>query len=322
MTEESALGKILGTQELGYRKGVPRGGGPYIFISKKFIQLFPLLSNRIKNDRYFIDIVYNDKTTKATVAYVFHNDKHIDNPESGRDEYRLYLNQSIHPGEMVFKPNDWVIFRNVPNDDGEHIIHLQHYPHNSPEIEKLEKVVKPISNDSRNRNFLCPVDVLPSIPSFSTLEVESEIDDSLAKHTAISASSRVGREMTQSQFRGFVMKAYEDKCAVSGDAISFRRLNSCEAAHIFAHSHGGPMLPDNGIPLSRDLHWAFDRGMFTIEDDLIIKVHSELMDSSLNQFEGEKLREPNPIWSSFSPKAEWLQWHRDNVFGRFLGSTA
>ena len=76
MTEEYALGKILGTQELGYRKGVPRGGGPYIFISKKFIQLFPLLSNRIKNDRYFIDIVYNDKTTKAVIDKYYYYKKY------------------------------------------------------------------------------------------------------------------------------------------------------------------------------------------------------------------------------------------------------
>ena len=53
-----ACGKILGTQELGYRKGVAGGGGPYILISKKFIHMFPSLSKNLRNDRCFIDVVY------------------------------------------------------------------------------------------------------------------------------------------------------------------------------------------------------------------------------------------------------------------------
>tara|TARA_B100000579_G_scaffold116188_2_gene93170 strand:- start:239 stop:1243 length:1005 start_codon:yes stop_codon:yes gene_type:complete len=317
---EVACGKILGTQELGYRRGVPRGGGPYILISKKFIEMFPPLSQTIRNDRFYIDVVYNNSVTKATCAYVYHNDKHIDNPTSGRDEYRLYLNQSIHPGEQVFKPDDWVFFRQIPNNQGECVVHIQHYSSNSTDIEGIRPLVRPISKDARNRNFYCDSNVLPKIPIFSTLEMLPTIDDSLANHTK-SASSRANREMSQAQFRAFVMKSYEGKCAITGQAITFGRLNNCEAAHIRPHAHDGPMLPDNGVPLSRDLHWAFDRGMFTIEDDGCIKVHPEVMDTSLNQINGQHLRKPSPTWSSFAPKGDYLRWHRENFFGKFIRST-
>lgn len=318
---EIAYGKILGTQELGYRRGVPRGGGPYILISKKFTNIFPPLSQNIRNDRYFVDVLYNDNLSKATCAYVYHNDKHIDNPISGRDEYRLYLNQSIHPGEQVFKPDDWVFFRLCETSEG-NFIHIQHYPSSSGGLGEFAENTTPISRDQRNRNFTCASELLPPLPDYSNLEELPIIDDSLAKHANSSSSSRSGREMSPSQFRAFIMAAYDSKCVISGESIRFGKLNNCEAAHIMAHAHDGPMLPDNGIPLSRDLHWAFDNGMFTINDDLTVNVHPEVMDTSLQEINEVRLRDPNDIWSSFAPKKEYLQWHQNNFFGKFIGSVA
>ena len=199
-------------------------------------------------------------------------------------------------------------------------MHLQHYSSNHPDLQRIMHQLEPTSKDARDRNFFCNADILPKIPDISTLRELPKIDESLAKHTK-SRSDRGGREMSQSQFRAFVMKSYDGECAITGKSISYADLNNCEAAHIRAHAHDGPMLPDNGIPLSRDLHWAFDQGMFTIEDDYVIKVHPEVIDTSLNQINGRVLREPNPVWSSFAPKKEYLRWHRDNFFGKFLRST-
>ncbi len=315
-----ACGKILGTQELGYRNGIPRGGGPYILISKKFIRMFPPLSKNIRNDRCFIDVVYNKELHKATCAYVYHNDKHIDNPRGGRDEYRLYLNKSIHPGESVFKPEDLVFFRKIENDSNEPLIHITHISEYDPS--HLAEIAQPLSKNSRNKNFMVDSSALPPLPSFHKLSKVSKIDDSLNTHTG-SSQGRKGTEMSQSQFRSFLLNMYENKCAISGEKIAYESLNACEAAHIQPDAHEGPMVPDNGILLSRDLHWAFDNGMFTIEDDGTIVVHDEMKkNQEIAQYDGQQIREPIDIWKSLAPRNDYLRWHRENFFGKFLRSTA
>ena len=40
-----------------------------------------------------------------------------------------------------------------------------------------------------------------------------------------------------------------------------------QAAHLWPDSWLGPLRPSNGILLSLDLHWAFDIGQFTIDND-------------------------------------------------------
>ncbi len=311
-----ACGKILGTQELGYRKGVARGGGPYILISKKFIHMFPSLSKNLRNDRCFIDVVYNDGVDKATCAYVYHNDKHIDNPETGRDEYRLYLNKSIHPGENVFKPDDLVFFRKIKNDSNEPLIHITHFQ--NYERSWLAEIAQPISKDSRNKNFMAEPSHLPKLPSFKDLSMVSKIDPTLGTHTS-SGSGRKGTEMSQSQFRSFLLSMYENKCAISSETIAYESLNACEAAHIQPDAHKGPMMPDNGILLSRDLHWAFDNGMFTIKDDGTVVVHDEMKhNNELSQYHGQQIREPINVFKSLAPRSDYLSWHRQNFFGKFL----
>jgi hypothetical protein len=315
-----ACGKILGTQELGYRKGVPRGGGPYILISKKFIHMFPSLSKNLRNDRCFIDVVYNDEVDKATCAYIYHNDKHIDNPQSGRDEYRLYLNKSIHPEESVFKPGDLVFFRKIENDSNEPLIHITHFPEYNPS--ELAKIAQPMSKDSRNKNFMVESSYLPRLPSFKDLNTVSRIDPTLSTHTS-SGGGRKGTEMSQSQFRSFLLNMYENKCAISSETIAYESLNACEAAHIQPDAHKGPMMPDNGILLSRDLHWAFDNGMFTIEDDGTIVVHDEMKhNDELAQYDGQQIREPIDVFKSLAPRSDYLRWHRNHFFGKFLRAQA
>ena len=315
-----AYGKILGTQELGYRRGVAGGGGPYILISKKFIHMFPSLSKNIRNDRCFIDVVYNGEMDKATCAYVYHNDKHIDNPQSGRDEYRLYLNKSIHPGESVFKPDESVVFRKIENDSNEPLIHITHF--SKYDTSELAEIAQPISKDSRNKNFTVESSYLPRLPSFKDLNTVSRIDPTLSTYTS-SGGGRKGTEMSQSQFRSFLLNMYENKCAISSETIAYESLNACEAAHIQPDAHEGPMMPDNGILLSRDLHWAFDNGMFTIEDDGTIVVHDEMQDNDeLAQYDGQHIREPIDVFKSLAPRSDYLSWHRNHFFGKFLRAQA
>jgi predicted restriction endonuclease len=54
-----------------------------------------------------------------------------------------------------------------------------------------------------------------------------------------------------------------------------------QAAHIIPTELGGSDNPTNEIPLSRNLHWAFDRGFFTIDEDYTVKVHPSVLNIEL-----------------------------------------
>ena len=93
--------------------------------------------------------------------------------------------------------------------------------------------------------------------------------------------------------------------------------NNLEAAHLLARSAGGGSHPSNGIALERNMHWAFDRGFFTVTKDYKIKVHPEAMRITyLKERHGTKMSLPED--KRTVPNGASLEWHNKNVFGLFL----
>ena len=100
--------KKLGSQELGYRKGKPGGGGRYIYVSKDCLEFFPPLSESVFNDSVFIPIIPPFSESKIYSKFVYHNDKKT--KEGGtRDEYRLYLNKDVDPHGNYYKADDILV---------------------------------------------------------------------------------------------------------------------------------------------------------------------------------------------------------------------
>ena len=98
----------------------------------------------------------------------------------------------------------------------------------------------------------------------------------------------------------------------------YDKLINLEAAHIKPKSHSGSFLPCNGIAMSRDIHWAFDKGMFTINEDYTITVHEELKNTLLNKYDNQKINIPTEDF--FKPEKNFLQYHKEKVFGLFKHS--
>jgi len=81
------------------------------------------------------------------------------------------------------------------------------------------------------------------------------------------------RRARSASFPERVKKTYEYKCAVCG---SFRK-NACgqpevEAAHIYPKEENGADDIRNGIALCSFHHWAFDGGLFLIDQNLTIRL--------------------------------------------------
>jgi predicted restriction endonuclease len=117
-------------------------------------------------------------------------------------------------------------------------------------------------------------------------------------------------------FRDFISVGYENFCAITRQVINCGAFNNLQAAHIYPRSHGGSFNPNNGILMNRDLHWAFDTGCFTINDNYTIRVHPHVASEMLQNLNGQSIFVPEQDF--FKPSIENLQYHQQNIFGSFL----
>ena len=127
------------------------------------------------------------------------------------------------------------------------------------------------------------------------------------------------------RFKVTVISGYHFTCALTGYRLIASKSTyvPLEAAHIHAHSQRGPDSPDNGLALTPTAHRLFDAGLWTIDDDLRIRVaQSDLIESILPGGSHFKLSDLHGRRLSFAPQATLrpyrahLAWHRREVFGR------
>lgn len=117
-------------------------------------------------------------------------------------------------------------------------------------------------------------------------------------------------------FRRVVLRAYGERCAVTGlKLINGGGRAEVAAAHIRPVEHNGPDIINNGLALSGTVHWMFDRGLITLSDDLDIMVSRHVNDhdgvKSLINHTGRLI---GPLAARDRPHPAFLAWHRDKCF--------
>jgi putative restriction endonuclease len=123
------------------------------------------------------------------------------------------------------------------------------------------------------------------------------------------------RKARNSAFRVRLISLYESKCAVSGTVIeAVDKTVNLDAAHIVPVEAGGSDDPRNGLLLSKDIHWAFDRGLIYFDQVGKIFVSDAVRNIPSNKYlaslHGAKLRPP--IKKELRPHPDALDWHRQN----------
>jgi hypothetical protein len=321
--------KKLAKNELGLKADGTVARGRFIYVSKSCAGFFPYLSKVVTNDNVLIPIIPPFTDSKIYSTFVYHNDS-LNTPDGTRDEYRLYLNQDLDPGRDYFKENDILVFEKVNTSDMRGVYILYRYQIADLNYSYLQSLI----NDSPINGGHALVEeqlaFLPSrdinieesdvvIPAEVQREVFQQQEEALAAEDAQIEDIRGATLFGSDSFRDFVLLAYEYRCAITNVSIQHNKLNNLEAAHIQPRAHTGTFLPCNGIALSRDMHWAFDKGLFTISDDYEIIVHDAVAtDSLLNSLNRKKIRVPKEPY--FQPERKFLKYHRENIFGLFLYS--
>ncbi len=124
------------------------------------------------------------------------------------------------------------------------------------------------------------------------------------------------RALRDRVFRRVVLRAYEERCAVTGLKL-INGLGRAEvaAAHIRPVEHNGPDIINNGIALSGTAHWMFDRGLICIQDDLEIVISRQVNDrDGAEALINKTGRLIGPMLERDRPHPAFLTWHRENCF--------
>jgi len=318
--------KKCGHQELGSvgADGRPNRGR-YLLTSmdENVLSFFPPLSVAQLNDCALLPIVPLYSGEKVYCNYVYHNDKfHGSTAAHPRNEYRIYLNRTLEGETYRFLRDDIAVFRKeeITEDDVTQTVYLLDLVHNdnSAYYRELNRIIEdyPIRGGYGMYQGTLPDFEIHAERVLNNAVPQTRIDTTVTERIITTPTDAVAALFNAATFRDFVMTGYGNLCAITGTSIQYQTFSNLEAAHIKPRSHGGLYLPSNGLALCRDLHWAFDKGFFTLNDNLQVQVHPAITSDYLRAYDGRTIRVPqNPF---FAPNLDNIHYHRNSVYGLFL----
>ena len=123
------------------------------------------------------------------------------------------------------------------------------------------------------------------------------------------------RPFRDAAFSKQVKVAYKDTCSVTGlKLINGGGLSEVQAAHIRPVSHQGPDSVRNGIALSGTVHWMFDRGLISIDDDYAVLVKEDSIPNPILSMLNQDRHLHLPDSPALAPHPKFLEYHRETIF--------
>lgn len=122
------------------------------------------------------------------------------------------------------------------------------------------------------------------------------------------------RPFRDEAFRRQVRHAYGNRCAISGlKLINGGGRPEVQAAHIKPVASLGPDSVRNGLALSGTLHWMFDRGLISVDDDFRVLRAVGVPDDVARLIRPEA-RLLLPDDETLRPHPSFMRFHREKVF--------
>lgn len=186
---------------------------------------------------------------------------------------------------------------------------------------RAQSAVRPISPSDFDRIVALGFDESePLLPRISEKPPQPELSEEHRGFTFEQVRDRrsftISRIVRDRIFRRVVLRAYSERCAISGlKLINGSGRAEVAAAHIRPVEASGPDIVSNGIALSGTVHWMFDRGLLSLSDDLKVLISRQVNDpdgiGSLVNKTGFAFTPQRP---SERPHPSFLRWHRENRF--------
>ena len=186
---------------------------------------------------------------------------------------------------------------------------------------RAQSAVRPISPSDFNRILDLGLDARePLLPRVDEIGISSGFQDEEApfqfEHSRDRISYIGSRIVRDRIFRRIVLRAYDERCAITGlKLINGGGRAEVAAAHIRPVEANGPDVVNNGLALSGTAHWMFDRGLISLSDDLEILISRQVNAlESVQGFINKTRRALPPRRQLERPHPHFLQWHREHCF--------
>lgn len=145
---------------------------------------------------------------------------------------------------------------------------------------------------------------------------EAENIEAAVQEEALERARECARD---ARFRIRVVSGYVFTCALTGYSLTtVTGASIVDAAHIHERKSSNNDDPENGRALSKNAHWMFDEGLWSVDDNLHVVVsQSAFTDSSLDGFSLRQLQNRPLILhrsSTLRPRCDYLAWHRKYRF--------
>ncbi|WP_234680697.1 HNH endonuclease [Bradyrhizobium monzae] len=186
---------------------------------------------------------------------------------------------------------------------------------------RAQSAVRPISPDDFNR--ICELGLAENAPLLPRRDDDIRPLDLNETQMPFSfeqqrdrVSLMVSRVLRDRVFRRIVLRAYDERCAVTGlKLINGMGRAEVAAAHIRPVEANGPDIISNGIALSGTAHWMFDRGLISLADNLEILISRQTNDlDGVRSMINRTGRANSPQRISDRPHPHFLKWHREHCF--------
>lgn len=144
-------------------------------------------------------------------------------------------------------------------------------------------------------------------------------DQEIGRDADYQSPTKAQKKGREARFRLNVVAAYNYTCALTGYRLTTISAGSIvDAAHIHDFASSRNNDPGNGLALSKNAHWLFDEGLWSVSDDYRVMVAmGRFTENSGDQkplaaYDGEKLRLPTD--RAWWPSPVHVAWHRKHRF--------
>ncbi|WBH17720.1 HNH endonuclease [Sphingomonas radiodurans] len=222
----------------------------------------------------------------------------------------------------LIEPGSYLDFANpVPFGDADGVVERGVLNEAGRISGRAQSAVRPISpadfNRILERGLNEPEPLLPRVDIAKTLWVVRDERSEFVFEQQRERISTLGSRLVRDRvFRRVLLRAYDERCAITGlKIINGGGRAEVEAAHIRAVEFNGPDIVSNGLALSGTAHWMFDRGLISLSNDLEVLVSRQANDpDSVRGVINPSGYALPPRRPSDRPHPHFLAWHREHCF--------
>ncbi|MEP3246145.1 MAG: HNH endonuclease [Sneathiella sp.] len=116
-------------------------------------------------------------------------------------------------------------------------------------------------------------------------------------------------------FSSTIKTAYDDTCAMTGIKLADQKgYTEVQAAHIKPVKDNGPDSIRNGMALTGTMHWLFDHGLVSVEDNFKLIFSKRLSSGPVKHLFNRDGYLTIPKTEKIKPHPQFLRYHRESIF--------